>query len=179
MDVTTYYEMLQFASRFLDTKRVNKILDVGSMDVNGSFKTIFDKPNWTYVGLDIAPGMNVDIVTEKAYHYPIEDGEYDVIVSGSCLEHVPNLHAICQEMSRILKPDGVVCLIAPHTCLIHEYPVDCWRIEPDGMKFLVQSVMRLNLLALGISGDHTVGVGGVTQHTYIGGGDGFIGREVR
>jgi ubiquinone/menaquinone biosynthesis C-methylase UbiE len=163
MDVTTYYEMLQFANRFLSKDRENKILDVGSKDVNGAFKPIFDKPNWSYTGIDIEPGMNVDIVTEQAYHYPMDDDSYDVIVSGSCLEHVPNLTAICLEMNRVLKPDGIVCLIAPYTSLMHSHPVDCWRIYPDGMMFLLVNVMKRQLVALGMSGDHTVGVAGIPQ----------------
>ena len=38
------------------------IFDLGSMDVNGSYREIFDNPKWHYKGLDLSEGKNVDIV---------------------------------------------------------------------------------------------------------------------
>lgn len=43
-----------------------KILDVGSYNVNGCYKQLFDFGNCLYQGLDMAEGPNVDIVPEYA-----------------------------------------------------------------------------------------------------------------
>ena len=38
-----------------------KVLDIGSLDINGNIKHLFSHPYY-YVGLDLANGPNVDVV---------------------------------------------------------------------------------------------------------------------
>ena len=112
------------------------ILDIGSYDVNGTYKSLFMKPKWKYTGLDIAAGKNVDIIATDIYHYPILDNSYDVVISGQCLEHVEDMYAWADEAIRILKPSGLMFISAPYAWYEHRYPLDCWRIFPDGMRWL-------------------------------------------
>jgi hypothetical protein len=61
--------MTAFRDRYL-SERVNeplRILDVGSQDVNGSYRQIFSEPRWSYTGLDMTAGPNVDIVVRTRY----------------------------------------------------------------------------------------------------------------
>jgi hypothetical protein len=44
------------------TKDKVRVLDVGSYDVNGSYRHLFDKSKYHYTGLDMEEGPNVDIV---------------------------------------------------------------------------------------------------------------------
>ncbi len=65
------------------------VLDVGSHDVNGSYKSLFSETDFKYTGLDMADGPNVDIVPENTYSWKeIEDNSYDVVISEQALEHV-------------------------------------------------------------------------------------------
>ena len=112
-----------------------KVLDVGSRDVNGTFRDLF--PNHDYLGIDIEPGPNVDIVVEP-FNYPFEANTFDVIVSGSCLEHVTKPWKWIREVSRILKLGGRLCVIVPYQHAYHEHPVDCWRVFPEGMRALFE-----------------------------------------
>ena len=64
------------------------VLDVGSLDVNGSYRALIEGRGWRYTGLDIAPGANVDVVADDPYCYPFADGAFDVVISGSTMEHV-------------------------------------------------------------------------------------------
>ena len=41
-------------------------------------------------------------------------------------------------MVRILKKDGILCIIAPNGFEEHRCPVDCWRFFIDGLLALVQ-----------------------------------------
>ena len=63
------------------------VLDVGSMDVNGTVKPIFEARGCKYTGLDIAEGKNVDIVMQLGEKLPFKAKYFDVVVSTSCLEH--------------------------------------------------------------------------------------------
>lgn len=60
-----------------------KVLDVGSLDINGSNRELFTDAQ--YVGVDIAPGKNVDVVG-PIHELEISD-RFDVVVSTECFEH--------------------------------------------------------------------------------------------
>lgn len=132
-----------------------RVLDVGSRDVNGTFREYF--PTQRYLGIDIEAGPNVDVVVEE-YSYPFADGSFPVIVSGSCLEHVRKPWLWMREVSRLLAPGGRLCVIAPFMHPYHEHPVDCWRIYPDGMRALMEDSGLTVLEAT--AHDDTAGVDG-------------------
>ena len=64
-----------------------RLLDVGSCNVNGTYKEIVPK-HWFYVGSDVVSGDNVDIVQLGSYCIQEKSEDYDVVISGQCLEHV-------------------------------------------------------------------------------------------
>lgn len=106
-----------------------RILDIGSMDVNGSLRT--DAPaGANYVGVDLAPGRGVDLVVEP-YAFPFADESFDAIVSTSCLEHDPCFWLTFLEAVRLLAPTGALYLSAPSNGPYHAYPKDYWRFYPD------------------------------------------------
>lgn len=118
------------------------VADVGSLDVNGTFRPMLE--GFAYTGLDIAAGPNVDRVVDL-YDYGPE--QYDVVISGSTMEHVEDLHAWAGEVMGICKAGGLVCIIAPHTCPEHHYPIDCWRVFPHGMRWLFRELEILECRA--------------------------------
>lgn len=42
------------------------------------------------------------------------------------------------EISRVLKDEGMACIIAPSGGVEHRYPLNCWRFYPDGFKALAK-----------------------------------------
>ena len=112
-----------------------RVADVGSMDVNGSYKPLFAE--FEYVGMDLELGPNVDRIV---FPDDFGDEQFDVVISGQVLEHVEDMHAWRDALLRIVKPGGLVCVIAPHVWPCHRHPVDCWRILPDGMRWLFKSL---------------------------------------
>ncbi|MGO9605585.1 MAG: methyltransferase domain-containing protein [Candidatus Binataceae bacterium] len=112
------------------------VLDVGSNDVNGSYREVFGKPPFRYIGVDMAPGPGVDMVLTDPYRIPLADGSVDIVLSGQALEHCEFFWRTFQEMVRVLRPDGWIFLIAPSAGPIHRYPVDCYRFYPDAYRAL-------------------------------------------
>jgi SAM-dependent methyltransferase len=129
--------MADFVQKYLHPRRAEPlvILDLGSQDINGSYRSLFEHPPWRYLGLDMAPGKNVDIVLRHPYYWrEIKAESADVIVSGQTFEHTEFFWLSMREMARALKVGGLLCLIAPSAGDEHRYPVDCWRVYPDGLR---------------------------------------------
>lgn len=121
------------------------ILDVGAQDYNGTYKELFNRPNWKYTAADIYPGPNVDIVFKSTYDWG--DQQYDVVISGQCIEHVEDLKEWALQLKKTVRRGGHACIIAPWGMYEHRCPIDCWRIYPDGMKFLLEKICGFQLLA--------------------------------
>lgn len=139
MHQSSYDLMRQFRDEHLSNREAEalRILDYGSLDVNGSFRALFDAPSWTYVGMDREGGPNVDVVVTEPYHWSaFPTRSFDVIVSGQALEHTELFWRTADELDRILKPGGLCCLLVPSSGPEHRYPVDCWRFYPDGLRAL-------------------------------------------
>lgn len=140
--------MLAFRKKYLDQRKNDPllILDLGSMDINGSYREHFAFPSWKYVGIDMSPGKNVDIVLKNPYRWrEIKSRSVDVLISGQSFEHIEFFWVTMLEIARVLKPGGLCCIIAPSGGPEHRYPVDCWRFYPDGFAALT-SFAKLHLL---------------------------------
>jgi SAM-dependent methyltransferase len=137
MHESSYLKMQGFVDNYVNfsNHELTRVLDVGSMIVVPNaltYRTIFKDRNVEYVGLDVEPGLNVDYVPKDPYSWQeIGDDSFDVIVSGQAFEHVPYFWITAAEMSRVLKPGGLLCLVFPSSGAVHRYPFDCWRFYPD------------------------------------------------
>jgi hypothetical protein len=77
-----------------------KVLEIGSLDINGTVRDFFTPTE--YVGVDVAPGLGVDVVAQgEELTYP--DNSFDVTVSVECFEHNPEWFATFQNMWRMSK----------------------------------------------------------------------------
>jgi len=116
-----------------------RILDVGSCDVNGSYKQLFQGRDIQYIGLDIVTGPNVDIVMDSPYSWDVlKDEEFDYIISGQAFEHIEYPWLTIKEIYKKLKKGGVICIIAPNSLPEHRYPFDCYRYFSDGFAALAK-----------------------------------------
>jgi len=142
-------KMLSFRKRHLDHRKNDPlvILDLGSLDVNGSYREYFEVfSSWAYQGMDTQSGKNVDIVLKDCYRWrEIPSNGADVLISGQAFEHIEFFWITMLEIARVLKAGGLCSIIAPSGGFEHRYPVDCWRFYPDGFSALARFA-RLNVL---------------------------------
>jgi hypothetical protein len=133
--------MTGFRDRYLSDHAAQplRILDVGSLDVNGTYRELFARPPWVYTGVDMAAGNNVDIVLRTPYVWrEVASGSADVVISGQAFEHIEYFWVTMLEIARVLTNGGLCCILAPSSGPEHRYPVDCWRFYPDGMRSLAE-----------------------------------------
>lgn len=99
-----------------------KVLDVGSLDINGNNRYLFD--HCTYTGIDIGAGPNVDIIapvheyekTVNSFLSKIKRGffnvQYDVVISCEMLEHDKYWEKSLRAMYKLLRPGGLLIITA-------------------------------------------------------------------
>jgi SAM-dependent methyltransferase len=81
-----------------------RVLDVGSGDINGNNRFLFDKCE--YEGNDVFPANNVTIVS-KTSALPFLPGTFDTIISTESFEHDPEYPLSFQKIVDMLKPGGL------------------------------------------------------------------------
>lgn len=140
MHKTALNNTIKFYKNYCENNIEQKnILDIGALDGgNGSMRPIFAKAK-QYVGLDLQPGNNVDIIGD-AHNLPFDNESFDIIISSSCFEHDPFFWISFLEMSRVVKTNGYIYVCAPSAGPYHpeKCPGDSWRFYPDSWKSLCE-----------------------------------------
>lgn len=96
------------------------------------------------INVDIFPFPGVDIVA-TADRLPIADGSLDAVVTESLLEHVTDPKAVAVELTRVLKPGGVVYTSIPFITPYHASPDDFQRLTTSGLRQLFAGFEVLEL----------------------------------
>lgn len=163
MHYTSLYAFSDFYKEHFKHRRSEKLrfLDVGSMKMGkmGVFGRYLQHPNWECIGIDTAEGPNVDVIATDPYHYPFEDNSFDLVLSGSTMEHVEDIYAWVKELARLTK--DMVWILVPNKCKEHKYPIDCWRVFPDGMRWILREVGGLEVISAEMSRhepEETIGI---------------------
>ena len=147
------YELMNEMLGYVSASDSLNVLDVGSYNVNGTFRPLVENRGWHYTGVDTVAGPNVDVVTVNPFSFPFDDGTFDVVISGSTMEHVTAIWEWLPELVRVLRPGGFLAIHTHWKFPEHRYPVDCWRIMPDGMRYLFDMTAKLKDYRIRIAND--------------------------
>lgn len=132
--------MTKLANKYVDNDKLHLLLDVGSCDINGTYRPIFtgNRKNCVYIGVDIEKGKSVDLVVDKEFEWVnFSDNTFDIVICGQVMEHTCNPWKLAKTIYRVCKPGGYAFVIAPWKCGYHPFPKDYWRIMQDGMEYLM------------------------------------------
>jgi SAM-dependent methyltransferase len=102
---------IRLKQRFPQYFQNQKVLEIGSLNINGSIRSHFN--NCDYTGIDIGPGPDVDIVANgKDFK---SDTLFSVTISTECFEHNPTWAETFENMIRLTTPGGIVIVTAAST----------------------------------------------------------------
>ena len=96
-----------YVNRFRSDTKL-KIVDVGSLDINGSCRSMF--PNASYHGIDLVDGRGVDEVADAAVWKP--KSLVDMVVCCEMLEHTPVWPTVIARSYGWLRKDGRLIVTA-------------------------------------------------------------------
>jgi len=91
----------QFPEYFKGTK----VLEVGSLNINGSVRQFFEPDQ--YIGCDLGEGAGVDIVCQ-GHELPYPNESFDVVISCECFEHDKHWEKTFQKMIDLVRKGGLV-----------------------------------------------------------------------
>lgn len=85
----------------------SKVLEVGSLNINGSVRSFFE--GCEYTGIDIGEGSGVDLVV-GGHEYDAPTSSFDTVISCECFEHNPYWLETFVNMYRLCKPGGLIVM---------------------------------------------------------------------
>ena len=103
-------EYLKRIERVTDTKTQLTLLDVGCG--KGKFIKYFARtyPQWTVTGIDPSFADGDRIRKGSIYALPVPDGYADIVLLIEVLQHVDDLGRAMSELSRVIKPGGLIVI---------------------------------------------------------------------
>ena len=96
--------ILQVKKKYPNSFHDRCVVEIGSLDINGSVRQFFS--NCVYVGVDVGPGPGVDVVSLG--HQYIMSNSFDVVISCECFEHDPYWKDTFSNMIDLCKSGGLI-----------------------------------------------------------------------
>ena len=145
-----YYEIIEdFVARVNGAPKP-RVLELGSRNVTGVRHRTHLADHVELLGVDVQAGPDVDVVADAhALASQFEPESFDAVYAISVFEHLAMPWKVILEISRVLKPGGLL-LIATHPAWPpHELPWDFWRFSPEAMRVLLNEKTGFELLRCG------------------------------
>ena len=90
-----------------------------------------------YVGFDVHPGPNVDVVGDAHSLSQLVEGPFDAVYSISTFEHLAMPWKVVLEINAVLAEGGLLFAATHQTWPPHELPWDFWRYSPAAFHVLL------------------------------------------
>lgn len=120
-------EAFSFVQRATIAMLPERVVELGSRDVNGSPRSLF--PYARYLGVDIEPGPGVDVVADASEWVP--DCEYDLVLCLEVFEHTPHWPGIIRTAHNALRDGGTFIVTAATEPRAEHSAVDGGPLQPD------------------------------------------------
>ena len=125
-----------------------KLIEIGSRARSGvTYRHMFPA-DCRYFGVDIAPGPNVDFVTDAHTMAGVED-KFDFAFSVSVFEHLMMPWVAAQALNGVLNVGGVAYIQSHPSWPLHEEPWDFFRFSKDSWKSIFNAFTGFEIIGAG------------------------------
>jgi len=130
-----------------------RILEIGSREVTGKSGARKNFSNASYIGFDLYPGNNVDVVGDahKLSSYFAGEEKFDIIYSSSCFEHFAMPWVVAIEISKLLKVGGIVFVETHFSFASHERTWHFFQFSDMALRALFSKALGFECIEAGMS----------------------------
>jgi hypothetical protein len=107
------------------------LLEIGSRARSGNVHRVWFPEKLDYVGMDIHPGPNVDIIGDAHHLSRCVNRRFDFMFSISTFEHLLMPWKVALEMNKTLNDGGKALIISHPSWPLHEEPWDFFRFSKE------------------------------------------------
>ena len=142
---SVFFNPFFFARRglFQSIKEIGKEITGKTLDVGcGSKPYVSLYSSTEYIGLEYDTPENRATKNADFFYdgnkFPFDDNDFDSVVLNQVFEHVFNPDDFLEEVNRVLKSSGMICMTIPFVWDEHEQPYDFARYSSFGIKSLLE-----------------------------------------
>jgi len=100
-----------------------------------------------FLGTDIEPGVDVDIVADvHQLSSVVGEEQFDIVISCSSFEHFKYPHVAAHQVMKVLKVHGLLFVQTHQTYPLHAYPFDYFRFSREALAGLFGSEMGFRVI---------------------------------
>lgn len=136
------YAWIDEALREFEVSRHALVINIGA---GGEIASLLDRAGLHPYSVDIDPARKPDLVADMEDLSALGEASVDSVICIEVLEHVQHPHLAVKELSRIMKPGGVIIGSTPFMLGIHDQPVDYFRYTRYGLQMLFANFELLKL----------------------------------
>lgn len=123
--------------------RDQKIVNIGA---GGEIKKILSCYNLNFKEIDIDEKRKPDFVCSVENMPIFKNNSIDIFFCIEVMEHVKNPFNAIKEISRVLKPNGIIIGSTPFIFPIHDEPYDFYRYTKYGLRNLFENFDQIKLV---------------------------------
>lgn len=137
------YKYLERSIRDYSLASPAHTINIGS---GGVIAEVLEAAGVSCTSVDINPDKGPDIVASVEDLFMMEDDSVDGVFCMEVLEHVRQPFDAAREITRVLKPGGVIIGSTPFVLGIHDSPHDYFRYTKYGIRHLFSDLEELQIL---------------------------------
>jgi SAM-dependent methyltransferase len=140
-----------------------------------------------YIGFDLYPGPNVDVVGDahKLSQY-FAGQQFDIIYSTAVFEHLAMPWLVAQEIAKLLKTGGIVFVETHFSYSSHERPWHFFQFSDMALKVLFSLALGIECIEAGLSNPMVARFSSLADENLrfmavrgLYGHSAFLGRKIR
>lgn len=138
------------------------ILEIGSLNVNGGVRHLFNPKKYT--GIDLVLGNGVDyVMSGHDVHEFFGSNNFDTVICLETIEHDEMFWITIQNISKVLQKDGYFILSSPTIDFPLHHEPDYYRFTERAITSLIQmagcEVLRVESLPDTVGKHSIIGIG--------------------
>ncbi len=130
-------EDVAFIKKCLDAKVIQSpCLELGVGYDGPNNKRLIQDAGIEYLGTDLVANESVDVCvnfedSSEKVEAALGHAKYGSVLALNVLEHTFEPIRVLDNIINVLRPSGTCVIITPTVWPLHDFPFDCWRINPN------------------------------------------------